>query len=281
MSPGRPAILYYGGKWRLYPWLAEHFPPHRGFIDLFGGGGSVLLRKPRVDFEIFNDIDEHVVNFFTVLRDRPDELIRAIRYTPYARTELDRARAPADGDPLETARRFFVSAHLAISKSPFSRNSGWSSTTHVDQRYSPHAATYWRAIGSDNLDRVARRFMGVQIENRDWRYILERYDYWEHLVYADPPYLAETRANPNTYAHEWDVQEHRDFAVVANGLESKIVVSGYQSPLYDEIYEDWYRFDRQTKTGGGDRVESIWLSPATYDALHYDYSDLPIFGVSS
>jgi len=56
----RPLIRYHGSKYRLAPWIISFFPPHRVYVELFGGGGSVLLRKVRVHEEIYNDIECHI-----------------------------------------------------------------------------------------------------------------------------------------------------------------------------------------------------------------------------
>jgi len=84
-APKRPALRYYGGKWKLAPWIISHFPEHQNYVEPCGGAASVLLQKPRSPLETYNDLDGNVVNFFRVLRDQPDELIRKIRLTPWAR----------------------------------------------------------------------------------------------------------------------------------------------------------------------------------------------------
>lgn len=104
-----PALRYYGGKFRLGSWIARHLPDHVAYVEPFGGAAGVLLRKDPSELEVYNDIDGSVVNFFKVLRERPQELIRQLKRTPFARAEFDLSFKPSP-DPLEEARRFFVQA---------------------------------------------------------------------------------------------------------------------------------------------------------------------------
>ncbi len=88
MMPTRPLLRWLGGKWRLAPWIIQHLPPHRIYIEPFGGAASVLLRKPRAHAEVWGDLDGGLVNLFAVLRStRAEELISAVTLTPFARAE--------------------------------------------------------------------------------------------------------------------------------------------------------------------------------------------------
>lgn len=104
MTLVRPLIRYHGGKWRLAPWILQHLPPHRCYVEPFGGDASVLLRKPRAYAEVYNDLDGEIVNLFRVARDDGERLARACELTPFSRLEFDDAYTPAE-DPLEQARR--------------------------------------------------------------------------------------------------------------------------------------------------------------------------------
>lgn len=89
MTAYRPLLRYHGGKWKLAPWIISHMAEHKTYVEPFGGGGSVLIRKPRAYAEVYNDLDGDVVNLFRVARDRGEELRQALALTPFARGEFD------------------------------------------------------------------------------------------------------------------------------------------------------------------------------------------------
>ena len=70
-APTRPIMRYHGGKWRMAPWIISNFPPHKIYIEPYGGAASVLLRKPRTYSEVYNDLAGEIVNLFRVLRSQP------------------------------------------------------------------------------------------------------------------------------------------------------------------------------------------------------------------
>src|SRR4051794_15717834 len=72
--PLKPPIPYFGGKARIAPWIVSLMPPHRVYVEPFAGSAAVLFAKARATHEILNDVDGEVVNFFRVLRERPEDL---------------------------------------------------------------------------------------------------------------------------------------------------------------------------------------------------------------
>src|SRR5690554_5882964 len=101
-----PILRYHGGKWRLAPWITEHFPPHKVYVEPFGGAAGVLCRKTRSDAEVYNDLDAEIVNVFRVLRceDMALRLARSCQLTPYSRDEFELTQKPCD-EPVERTRR--------------------------------------------------------------------------------------------------------------------------------------------------------------------------------
>lgn len=259
----RPPFSYYGGKARIADWVISHFPPHEVFVDLFGGAANIVLNKPPVRLDVYNDLDSQIVNFFRVLRERTEEFIQAVELTPYSREEFDRARKDGDNpDDFERARRFFVLMKMSSYPGRVERCSWrWKNTTR--QRGNEFIDA-WR--NTDYLASIAGRFKCIQIENSDYRKALERYDGAGTLFYADPPYLHTTRykkGNARGYTEELDSPEaHREIAQRLGEVQGMTLVSGYQSPLYDEIYAGWQRAETTTRDSNqNERVECLWISP--------------------
>lgn len=269
MIAERPVLRYHGGKWLLAPWIIRHFPDHRVYTEAFGGAASVLLQKKRSYAEIYNDLDGELVNLFQVVRDRGEELKTKLELTPFARTEYKLSFDVSD-DPLEQARRTVVRSFMGFGSnallrsivSGFRSNSNRSGTTPAhDWRHYPEA-----------LVAVIERLRGVTIEKRNATEIILRHDSAGTLHYCDPPYVHDTRCNPGKgYNYEMTDAQHRDLAAVLHELEGMVIVSGYHSPLYDELFVDWNRVERDAHADGArDRVEVLWMN---YDRPNRDLFD--------
>lgn len=271
----RPLVRYHGGKWKLAPWIIEHLPPHRVYVEPFGGGGSVLLRKPRSYAEIYNDLDGEIVNLFRVAREHGDELRRVLRLTPFSRDEFLAAWRPSD-DPMEQARRTVVrafmgfgSAAVTLMRAPEQAGRGGLARTGFranSNRSGTTPAHDW-ANYPDALEGVVDRLQGVVIENRDAMALIPHHDGPDTLFYVDPPYVASTRDKGGDYRHELTDDAHRALAERLKQAEGAVVLSGYHSPLYEELYGEWVRIERKAHADGArDRVECLWLNTLASNA---------------
>ena len=268
MTPTRPVLRWHGGKWLLAPWIIQHFPPHRVYVEPFGGAASVLLRKPRSYAEVYNDLDDDVVNLFRVIRS-PDaqRLVAAVRDTPFARIEFSEAYERAD-DPVERARRLIIRSFMGFGsdgatgeyRTGFRSGCTRSGTTPAHD---------WRNY-PDALEAVIERTRGVVIESADALAVMRKHDGPDTLHYVDPPYLHELRSRINrrkgavgNYRHELTNEAHAELLDALKTLTGKVVLSGYPSPLYDDALAGWTRVDRAALADGARaRVEVLWLNPA-------------------
>ena len=259
----RTALRYHGGKWRLAPWIVSHFPDHRVYVEPFGGAASVLLRKDRSYAEVYNDLSGSIVNVFRVLRDRPSEIERAIRLTPYSRDEFEATYTEDSSDPVELARRTILRAYAGFGSAAATRGyqTGFRSSSN---RSGTTPAHDWRSY-PDHIANLAARLQGVVIENRDYRDVMLQHDGPETLHYCDPPYVHSTRRDAtrrdHTYEHEMTDDDHRQLASFLRSLSGMVIVSGYRCDLYDELFGHWRRVDKETYADGArKRIESLWLS---------------------
>lgn len=276
-EPARPALRYHGAKWRLAPWIASHFPPKAAvdvYEEAFCGSASVLMRIDRSPIEIINDRDGDVVNFFRVLRERPEELIRQIELTPFARSEWEMAGESTD-DPVERARRFYLRSYGSISGPTAQWRSGWRRQKRLSRKADgtgamSSAARVFADVG--HLHTVAARLRGVFIEEGDALKIIRDFDGERTLHYVDPPYPAGTRRSwkSTAYQHEMTDEQHRELAAVLNDCAGMVVLSGYRCELYDELFPEtsWASFSRSARTNGrGSAVETLWLNEAAQRAF--------------
>lgn len=271
VAPGRPIVRYHGGKWRIAPWIIRFFPAHRIYTETFGGGGSVLLRKPRCYAEVYNDLSGEMVNVFAVLRDRGAELARLLELTPFAREEFDLSYEPSD-DPVELARRTIVRSYMGFgSTAVLGGISGFRASSHRSHTTPAHD---WRNLPM-HVPALIERLRGVVIENKDALAVMQSHDGVDTLHYCDPPYVHSTRGQRNPYCvkhlyhHEMTDEEHAAFAGSLSSLVGMVVVSGYSSDLYDELFAGWESHQAHVAADGGrSRTEVLWLNPACSARLH-------------
>jgi DNA adenine methylase len=260
------AIRWYGGKFSHLDWLLPLLPQCHHFCEPFGGAASVLLNRDPSPVETYNDIDGDLVTFFRVLRDRPDELIEKLAFTPFSREEFSRAyamRGRSDLPDIERARLFFVRAEqVRIGLAQTSTAGRWAWCKLTSRRTMSGAVSRW-LNRIDALWAVSERLKRVQIENRDASEVIQQYQSPNTLFYLDPPYPHDSRGDVHSYAYEMTEREHKKLADLLHSVEGKVAISGYRSPLMDRLYGDWTRVDAPRSVIHSvkkPRIESMWIN---------------------
>ncbi len=248
MKSARPALRYHGGKWILAPWIISHFPEHDIYVEPYAGAASVLLRKPRSYAEIYNDLDGEIVNVFRMLRDQGSELERLLRATPFAREEFKGAYETAN-DPIERARRTIVKSLMGFGSDGIRNNTGFRNYAGRN-RYTIPAHDWANYV--EGLGFLRERLRGVVIEHDKAIAVMLKQDSPKTLHYVDPPYLASTRTSKGVhrYTVEMTEDDHRELCATLNTLKGKVILSAYQSPLYDDLYAGWSKKKRAARADG-------------------------------
>lgn len=258
----KPPITYCGAKVILGGRIASLLPSHQHYVEPFAGSLAVLLAKPPSTMETVNDLDAEIMAFWAILRERPDDLERMCALTPHARAEHTAAGNPVPADhsdrELEQARRIWV--RLSQGRGGTLQPTGW--------------RHYVRPVGTTGMPRYLKGYVGriaaaaerlamVSLECRPALELIKSYGrHPEVLLYVDPPYLGSTRTS-RAYRHEMPKPEqHAELAEALNGCASAVVLSGYHSLLYDDLYDGWHRHELAAGTGQAHRwsarTEVLW-----------------------
>lgn len=241
-----PRILHYpGSKWSMASWIISHMPEHKTYLEPFFGSGAVFFNKPKSSIETINDMDSSVVNLFKVIRDNPEKLAKLIEWTPFSREEYYSSYEFETGNELEDARRFLVRCWQAIGAKTSDRT-GWRSLISSN---GPEVAKEWSKL-PEKIIIVAKRLKEAQIEHQPAVKLLERYQRKEVLIYADPPYILETRTKRH-YKHEMTIEDHIELLDILDQHPGPVILSGYAHQVYDERLIHWRRVTMKVSAEAG------------------------------
>lgn len=252
---------YLGGKFSTLPWLLPHINiPCTHRIDVMGGSGVALFNCDQAPIETYNDINGKVVNFFKVLRDNPAEFIGLLELTPHSRREYSEAWFSEKDSDVEQARKFFIRCVQSIyAAGAQDKTKGWCSAL-IQSRCSISEKTNKWLRSVNNLYEVAERLKQIQIENKDFRYILKNYDSPGTVFYLDEPYDMTFRSSTK-YEFEFANQDFLDMEYYAKRVKGKIIISGYETDFMKELLKDFSFYKgplRKSSNSDKPAYECVW-----------------------
>lgn len=256
------SFSYLGGKYSVLPWLLPKLPACNHFVDVFGGSAVVLLNRDPDPIETYNDINHQVVNFFKVLRSQPEELVRLLELTPHSKYEYDHGWITETDSEIEKARKFFIRTQQSIhAAGAHEKVKGWAASLS-QSRVSISEKTHKWITAVNGLYEVAERLKHVQIECRDFRFIMKAYDHPDNLLYVDSPYDMTFRSN-SKYLFDFIRQDFFDMHYWCKKAKGKVAVSGYHTPFMKELFADFNFHEgpkRKNSLSKKEAYECLWTN---------------------
>ena len=224
-------IKWVGGKSRLRKYIIPLLPEHTCYVEPFAGAAWVLFGKRPSDVEILNDKEQELINFFRVVKEKPEELIASFEWELVSRLEFERLASldPAQLSDVQRAHRFY---YLIMA--------GWGGELHYPRFQTSitdggHGNRLFGALKTlrKRLEPIHKRLSTVIIENLDWQDCIDRYDRQGTVMYIDPPYPG----NGCNYSHnmrDWDA--HKLLAERLSRTQCKWILSSYDKSEIRDLF---------------------------------------------
>ena len=269
-----PVLRWPGAKWRIADWVIGHLPHHDAYVEPFFGSGAVFFGKDAARVEIINDLDDHVVTCFKVLREQGPELAALLALTPWSEAEYRaswRALRRGGLSDLERTRCLITVSWQQMGRKPVSQASSW----RLREIKGQSPITAWQSLPA-RVQYATERLAGTQISQMPAVKLIEQVQGPEVLLYVDPPYLHEIRSSARMYDHEMRSREqHTELLEVLRAHTGPVVLSAYANDWYSEQLPGWHTVSTGARTQtNAQRAETLWLSPVAWKRLRHVSPDL-------
>lgn len=231
-------ICWVGGKSLMAKRLIEMFPEHTCYVEVFGGAGWVLFKKPcptRGGYrEIYNDINGELVNMFRVFRDKPDAFCREMDQVLVAR-EIFEAFIATDPDQLDEVRRAVRFFYLI--KASFA---GRMQTFGMSTKGSMLRPNLTKLRSSMRV--VRKRLVNVLIENFNYKNLIEIYDRDYTLFFLDPPYHGT-----KCYDYNFEDRDFEELQDSLTGIKGKFILTLGDNEYIRDLFKDFHLVETSTR----------------------------------
>jgi DNA adenine methylase len=249
-----PILKWAGGKRQILSEIRGSFPPEpkiNSYHEPFFGGGAIFFRETHKYAATINDINKRLMNFYWVVREHPEKLIKEnSEHDPdeeYYYNARDRFNSLREGsEDFEEGLKSRVkeaSLLLYLNRNCFNGLYRENSSGEFNVPYGDYTNPDY--IQESRIREASEALKGTKIFNRDFQYILEEAKE-DDLVYFDPPYKPVERSSSfveyhnSTFGQE-EQQRLADTAVELNKKGVYVVISN--SPAMEELYEGLEEFE--------------------------------------
>jgi DNA adenine methylase len=248
-----------GAKWSIANSIVDIMPKHNIYLEPFFGSGAVFFSKQPCNTEILNDLDSEVVNLFRCIRNNPRELADLVYFTPYAREEYKESY-DRSGSDIERARQFLIRSNMARAGMQYYSSSWRHAGPVLGGQCKQRVSGDWAKIPERILE-AAIRLKDAEIENKNAFELIKKYNKKDCLIYVDPPYLLSTRRQRYYNVEMTEDEEHEKLLELLKEHSGPVIISGYDSKLYQDTLKGWNRKEISTNAEQGkQRTEILWFN---------------------
>lgn len=279
-------IRWFGGKGKIKTQVCPLIPYTKIYVEPFGGSGSIFMHRKPSPVEVYNDLDDRLVNLFRVLQDpeKNEILKKRIDETLYSRAEYIKALEMRDSEnDVDAAWSFYVIQNQGFAGAANAKTSGtWGrSISEVRSNKASNVNGWQTRIKS--FENWKSRLTRCQIDNQDAIKVIKYWDTDDTTFYLDPPYVHDTRTSSNDYVHEQPIEFHQELVKTILDSKGAVVLSGYNHPVYEPLVEAGWKVHvieatchaagrvRGSYIHGGKapkRTEYVWQNPKAVTLLY-------------
>lgn len=223
-------LTYMGGKQRMLKHILPLIPPHETYTESFAGGATLYWARQPAKVEVLNDINGELVNFYVVLKTKPDELHQKMQTLLHSRQQFDFARIvydyPQFFDPVTRAWALWAQTMLGFA-SKLENSFGYNRTSVKMVR----KIAYTKEALTTSLAKLAKRLQWTQIENTCALRVIQSRDHEEAFHFVDPPYLG---TNNRHYGNTFSEGDFHQLLELLSRIKGKFMLTHYPHKLIDE-----------------------------------------------
>lgn len=268
----RPLFTCYGGKFYQTKHIISFFPPDYQklcYLEVFIGGGSILLNKEKSREEIINDINPGFVAAWKYIKNLNVEKRQRLWYSMHNVETFQQALSTLSNSKLDKSKDLGFNTLIVQRMSRAGLGKDYSKSERL-RGNQPEGQNSWESW-IESLPEYKKRLKNTKIENLDFAQLFDKYNITnssseQYQIYADPPYLHETRTSKNCYEYEMDRKSHVILAAYLLNTSAKVMISGYPSELYFQMYKDWNVVELEIVNHSGQnkkkqkRKELLWMN---------------------
>jgi DNA adenine methylase len=240
----RPFIKWAGGKGQLLNEILAVLPEDvERYHEPFLGGAAVFFALPQRPKQSFlSDVSSELINCYTVVRDKQEELLRAVEKHPYSEEhfyqlrEADRKDDYKSWSDVDKAARF-----IYLNKTCFNGLYRVNSKGQFNVPFGKYKNP--KILAPANLERCAQALKKAQCRVGSFETILAEVQAGDFL-YLDPPYHPRsTTSSFTSYSKEGFSQETqirlKEFCDAVDKKGAKFLLSNSFTTLILHLYKDY------------------------------------------